>query len=159
MVILGARGDLSRRKLLPALYLLAADGLLDEGFAVLHPFLRLLEKGWRNSQAHKSIPGTNQRRIEQQRRLEIDNCIFLAALGFVDVPPIVVGQGIDGIERERGRIVLDRTFQISRSAISKTATVEGAGAARIEPQGLREVRDRQRGFPLDKMCMASANMM
>ena len=35
MVILGARGDLSRRKLLPALYLLAADGLLDEGFAVL----------------------------------------------------------------------------------------------------------------------------
>ena len=29
MVILGARGDLSRRKLLPALYLLAADGLLD----------------------------------------------------------------------------------------------------------------------------------
>jgi glucose-6-phosphate 1-dehydrogenase len=35
MVILGARGDLSRRKLLPALYLLAADGLLDEGFAVV----------------------------------------------------------------------------------------------------------------------------
>jgi glucose-6-phosphate 1-dehydrogenase len=35
MVILGARGDLSRRKLLPALYLLAADDLLDEAFAVL----------------------------------------------------------------------------------------------------------------------------
>ena len=35
MVILGARGDLSRRKLLPALYLLAADGLLDEGFAAI----------------------------------------------------------------------------------------------------------------------------
>jgi glucose-6-phosphate 1-dehydrogenase len=35
MVILGARGDLSRRKLLPALYLLAADGLLDEAFAVV----------------------------------------------------------------------------------------------------------------------------
>ena len=35
MVILGARGDLSRRKLLPALYLLAADSLLDDGFAVV----------------------------------------------------------------------------------------------------------------------------
>jgi glucose-6-phosphate 1-dehydrogenase len=35
MVILGARGDLSRRKLLPALYLLEADGLLDEAFAVV----------------------------------------------------------------------------------------------------------------------------
>ena len=35
MVILGARGDLSRRKLLPALYLLTADGLLDEAFAVV----------------------------------------------------------------------------------------------------------------------------
>jgi glucose-6-phosphate 1-dehydrogenase len=35
MVILGARGDLSRRKLLPALYLLAADGLLDDSFAVV----------------------------------------------------------------------------------------------------------------------------
>ena len=35
LVILGARGDLSRRKLFPALYLLAADGLLDEQFAVV----------------------------------------------------------------------------------------------------------------------------
>jgi glucose-6-phosphate 1-dehydrogenase len=35
MAILGARGDLSRRKLLPALYLLAADGLLHEDFAVV----------------------------------------------------------------------------------------------------------------------------
>jgi len=35
MVILGARGDLSRRKLLPALYLLAADDLLDPTFAVV----------------------------------------------------------------------------------------------------------------------------
>jgi glucose-6-phosphate 1-dehydrogenase len=35
MVILGARGDLSQRKLLPALYLLEADGLLDEAFAVV----------------------------------------------------------------------------------------------------------------------------
>jgi glucose-6-phosphate 1-dehydrogenase len=35
MVILGARGDLSRRKLLPALYLLEADRLLDDAFAVV----------------------------------------------------------------------------------------------------------------------------
>ena len=34
-VILGAAGDLARRKLLPALYNLALDGLLPVSFAVL----------------------------------------------------------------------------------------------------------------------------
>ena len=34
-VILGAAGDLARRKLLPALYNLALDGLLPASFAVL----------------------------------------------------------------------------------------------------------------------------
>lgn len=34
-VILGAAGDLARRKLLPALYNLALDGLLPMSFAVL----------------------------------------------------------------------------------------------------------------------------
>ena len=35
MIILGAGGDLTRRKLVPALYQLAKDGLLDEQFSVL----------------------------------------------------------------------------------------------------------------------------
>ena len=35
LVILGARGDLARHKLLPAIYRLAADGLLPEEFALL----------------------------------------------------------------------------------------------------------------------------
>jgi glucose-6-phosphate 1-dehydrogenase len=35
MVIFGATGDLTKRKLLPALYNLAAEGLLPEGFAVV----------------------------------------------------------------------------------------------------------------------------
>lgn len=35
MIIFGASGDLSRRKLVPALYHLAAANLLDEGFAIL----------------------------------------------------------------------------------------------------------------------------
>src|SRR5688500_1781250 len=35
MIIFGASGDLTRRKLFPALYHLAAANLLDDGFAVL----------------------------------------------------------------------------------------------------------------------------
>jgi glucose-6-phosphate 1-dehydrogenase len=35
VVIFGASGDLTRRKLVPALYALAADGLLPQGFAVI----------------------------------------------------------------------------------------------------------------------------
>ena len=35
MVIFGASGDLTRRKLLPALYNLAVDGLLPDSFAVV----------------------------------------------------------------------------------------------------------------------------
>jgi glucose-6-phosphate 1-dehydrogenase len=35
LVIFGASGDLTRRKLLPALYVLAHDGLLPDRFAVI----------------------------------------------------------------------------------------------------------------------------
>ncbi len=35
MVIFGASGDLTNRKLIPALYNLACDGFLPEGFAVV----------------------------------------------------------------------------------------------------------------------------
>jgi glucose-6-phosphate 1-dehydrogenase len=41
MVIFGAAGDLTRRKLIPALYNLAADGLLSDNFAVIRGHLGL----------------------------------------------------------------------------------------------------------------------
>ena len=73
MVILGARGDLSRRKLLPALYLLEADGLLDEAFAVVGvarddltdaSFREAVRKGLEESRESGPIDEAVWRRLE-----------------------------------------------------------------------------------------------
>ena len=65
-VILGAAGDLSRRKLLPALYNLALDGLLPASFAVLGVALN-------------DMDDAAFRRFMEQRRWELP-AFFRAAL-------------------------------------------------------------------------------
>jgi len=78
MVILGARGDLSRRKLLPALYLLAADGLLDEGFSVLGVARDDLDDASFRATVRKGLeePGGEAGPIDEEVWKRLEACLF-----------------------------------------------------------------------------------
>jgi glucose-6-phosphate 1-dehydrogenase len=68
LVIFGASGDLSRRKLLPGLYNLAVDGVLPEPFAVL---------GWgRTAMDDAAFRDTARRAVEQFSRRPIDEAVW-----------------------------------------------------------------------------------
>jgi glucose-6-phosphate 1-dehydrogenase len=66
-VILGAAGDLSRRKLLPALYNLALDGLLPVSFAVLGVALNDLDDATFRAFAQEGVMRFSRRRIDLTR--------------------------------------------------------------------------------------------
>ena len=121
------------------------------------PPLALGEPRGRHSQSLQALPGADQRRIEQQRRLEIGDRLLLAALRLVDVAPVVVGQRVDRVERDGGGVVVDRARQVAGPAIGEAATVERARAVGIEPDRLREVGDRGLRVAFHEVRMAAAD--
>jgi glucose-6-phosphate 1-dehydrogenase len=80
MVILGARGDLSRRKLLPALYLLAADGLLDEGFAAIGVAREDLDDAAFRAEVRKGLAdsGSEAGPLDEAVWKRLESCLFYA---------------------------------------------------------------------------------
>ena len=66
-VILGAAGDLARRKLLPALYNLALDGLLPMSFAVLGVGMNDLDDAAFRALAQEGVIRFSRRRLELAR--------------------------------------------------------------------------------------------
>ena len=66
-VILGAAGDLARRKLLPALYNLALDGLLPVSFAVLGVALNDLDDAAFRALAQEGVMRFSRRRLDFTR--------------------------------------------------------------------------------------------
>lgn len=60
--------------------------------------LRLREHATAIPESHKTIPGADQRRIEQKRSLEIGDRPFLAPLHLVDISAVIVSQGVNRIE-------------------------------------------------------------
>jgi len=78
MVILGARGDLSRRKLLPALYLLAADGLLDDDFSVVGVARDELDDASFRRAVHEGLrePGSEAGAIDEAVWKRLEPCLF-----------------------------------------------------------------------------------
>ena len=69
VVIFGALGDLSRRKLLPGLYALAANGLLPESFAILGVGRREL--------SDESFRSQMRAAVEEHGRIEVDDDVWL----------------------------------------------------------------------------------
>jgi glucose-6-phosphate 1-dehydrogenase len=114
MVILGARGDLSRRKLLPALYLLAADGLLDEGFAVVGvardelddaSFRRTVREGLQE-------PGGEAGPIDEAVWKRLEPCLFYSR-GDLDDPGAYAAVRKRVEEREKGRAASGRLVYLA----------------------------------------------
>src|SRR5947207_12222517 len=75
-VILGAAGDLSRRKLLPALYNLALDGLLPASFAVLGVALNDMDDATFRAFAQEGVLRFSRRQLDFTRWSDFARTLF-----------------------------------------------------------------------------------
>src|SRR4030095_2425630 len=83
-VILGAAGDLARRKLLPALYNLALDGLLPVSFAVLGVAQNDLDDAAFRAFAQEGVTRFSRRRLELARWSDFARALFYVPGSFED---------------------------------------------------------------------------
>jgi glucose-6-phosphate 1-dehydrogenase len=102
-VILGAAGDLSRRKLVPALYNLALDGLLPASFAVLGVALDDLDDAAFRACAQEGVEQFSRRGLDFTRWPDFARGLFYVPGAFEDaaVFPAVKAR-LDKIEAEFG---------------------------------------------------------
>jgi glucose-6-phosphate 1-dehydrogenase len=144
MVIFGGTGDLSSRKLLPALYNLAKQRLLPPGFALLGAAMDQIPADEFRKRITTSVH-------ENSRTQPVDDAVLESFLSNVDYLPIDFGKP-EGFQRLKQRIEeLDRESGAGGNAVYYCATppatyasiaegLAGAGLARKEgSQGLRRI--------------------
>jgi glucose-6-phosphate 1-dehydrogenase len=99
-VIFGATGDLSRRKLLPALYNLAPDGLLPASFAVLGVALDDLDDANFRTLAQEGVMRFSRRRLDFTRWSAFARALFYIPGSFEDAAVFTaLRHRLDKIER------------------------------------------------------------
>jgi len=103
LVIFGASGDLSRRKLLPGLYNLAVDGVLPRQFAVLGWGRTAMDDVAFRAVARKGVDEFSRRARDEEVWRRFGDRLFYQA-GSIDDPPSVVSlkARIEDIERSVG---------------------------------------------------------
>src|SRR5438876_405406 len=112
-VIFGAAGDLSRRKLLPALYNLAVDGLLPASFAVLGVGLDDLDDATLRAFAQEGVLRFSRRQLDLTRWSDFARALFYVPGSFEDAAVFTtLRQRLDKIEDEFG-IPGNRVFYLA----------------------------------------------
>src|SRR5215813_2360645 len=112
-VILGAAGDLARRKLLPALYNLALDGLLPASFAVLGVALNDLDDATFRAFAQEGVMHFSRRQLDVTRWSDFARMLFYMPGSFEDTAVfIALKQRLEKIEDEFG-IPGNRVFYLA----------------------------------------------
>ena len=112
-VILGAAGDLSRRKLLPALYNLSLDGLLPANFAVLGMALNDLDDAGFRALAQAGIERFSRRQIDRARWSDFARGLFYVQGVFEASESFaILKQRLEKIEEECG-IPGNRVFYLA----------------------------------------------
>jgi glucose-6-phosphate 1-dehydrogenase len=128
-VILGAAGDLSRRKLLPALYNLALDGLLPSHFAVLGMALNDVDDAGFRALAQDGIRRFSRREIDLARWSDFAQALFYMQGSFVEREAFaLLKQRLEKIEAECG-IPGHRVFYLAIPPQLITTCVEQLQAA------------------------------
>ena len=104
MVIFGASGDLTRRKLMPALYNLALEGLLPPGFSVVGYARRDLEHGTFRDQMREGVNQFSRRRPVDADMWEVFEQGISYVQGTFEDPGDYerLGQELRRLDRERG---------------------------------------------------------
>jgi glucose-6-phosphate 1-dehydrogenase len=112
-VILGAAGDLARRRLLPALYNLALDGLLPASFAVLGVALNDLDDATFRAFAQEGVMHFSRRQLDVTRWSDFARMLFYMPGSFEDTAVfIALKQRLEKIEDEFG-IPGNRVFYLA----------------------------------------------
>ena len=113
IVIFGAAGDLTRRKLLPAIYNLALDGLLPESFAVMGFARRDLDDDAFRTVARDGVEKYSRRPLDEARWPDFERNIFYTRGSFDDASAYAeLERRLEAVERERG-IRGNRIFYLS----------------------------------------------
>jgi glucose-6-phosphate 1-dehydrogenase len=140
LVIFGATGDLARRKLLPALYNLAADGALPERFNLIGVS--------RSDKAHEDFAGEAREAIEQFSRREPDPAVLDALMPNVRyVPGTFDDQSVyerlqdelEAFDAAAGQR-LNRAFYLSTAPEFFPVIIEALGQQRLSSVEGAEVR-------------------
>ncbi|HEY7493159.1 MAG TPA: glucose-6-phosphate dehydrogenase [Candidatus Tectomicrobia bacterium] len=112
-VILGAAGDLARRKLIPALYNLALDGLLPASFAVLGVALNDLDDATFRAFAQEGAMRFSRRQLDFTRWSDFARTLFYMPGSFEDASVfLALKQRLAKIEDEFG-IPGNRVFYLA----------------------------------------------
>jgi glucose-6-phosphate 1-dehydrogenase len=143
LVIFGGTGDLARRKLLPALYNLAADGALPERFSLIGVSRSELPDEEFRQQAHDAVKEFSRREPDQQ----VLDALFADARyvsGSFDQPDLYdrLREALDGFDESAGQ-PLNRAFYLSTAPEYFPAIAEALGShglADRDEKAEREVR-------------------
>lgn len=137
IVILGAAGDLTRRKLIPALYNLELDGLLPETFAVMGFARRDLDDDAFREIAKKGVADYSRRPVDDARWPDFERSLFYTTGTFDDPAAYLeLKRRLDEVEKECG-IPGNRVFYLSIPPSAIETCVEQLRAAGLAdaPEG------------------------
>jgi glucose-6-phosphate 1-dehydrogenase len=113
LVIFGGAGDLARRKLLPALYNLALDGVLPTGFAVVGFARTDLDDGAYRARARQGVEKYSRRPLQEPQWSDFERRVFWASGSFAEPEAYVrLRQRLEAVERELG-VPGNRVFYLS----------------------------------------------
>ncbi len=113
IVILGAAGDLTRRKLLPAIYNLGLDGLLPDAYAVMGFARRELDDAGFRDVARDGVARYSRRPVDEAKWPEFEKNLFYTRGSFDDATAFAeLKRRLEEVESERG-IPGNRVFYLS----------------------------------------------
>jgi len=157
MVIFGASGDLTRRKLVPALYNLALDGLLHEGFAVVGVARRPMEGEAFVETLTEGIRAHSRRPLSDDRWEALARRISYVVAGTDDVAGYTrLSEHLDEVDLKLGTGG-NRLFYMATPPSAFAVIVERLGRAGLERPGAggswaRVVVEKPIGRDLDTAC-------
>jgi glucose-6-phosphate 1-dehydrogenase len=124
LVIFGASGDLSRRKLLPGLYNLAVDGVLPGPFAVLGWGRTPMDNEAFRAMARRGVDEFSRRTLDEEVWRRFADSLFYQS-GSIDDPPSVTAlkARIEDVERSLG-LTGNRIFYLAIPPSLVIPTVE-----------------------------------
>ncbi|MBM4245083.1 MAG: glucose-6-phosphate dehydrogenase [Deltaproteobacteria bacterium] len=141
LVIFGAAGDLTRRKLLPAVWNLKLDGLLPENFAVVGFTRRDWDDQTFREGAREAVAKYSRRKVDAGKWPEFEKGLFHSKGAFDDPAAYAeLKRKLDEIDRERG-IPGNRVYYLSIPPSTIATCVE-----ELQRAGLVESLEPDRPF-------------
>lgn len=113
MVVFGASGDLAKRKLIPALFTLFSQGLIDKDFTLVGYARTSYSDDEFRQEAYDGIQAYAAEAVDEERWQEFAQCLFYQAGGYDDAAAFdALKSRVDALEETRSRLG-NRLFYLS----------------------------------------------